>query len=374
MIMKKTIILWLCLFTLFGCERVNKDANAFKYNIPIENIKETVGYEDLIDTLTYIALEKNENAIIGDIKDLIVANNKIYVSDNNGVYVFDINGKHLYSINRKGHSKSEFTFINSINISDNILFLYDNSQNKLLCFDAQDGKFINSIVLPWRAGKVYGDRNYLYVDFAGWPTDIAPNGERIAVVNKENIEKADFAVFDDEEFKIPIDGTCKLMSDGIAMTSYYNCKIWIVNSDGVHSYINIERASDKIMSKEMLNEMISNHHLSKNDDSPYIYGLSNVCETNKNITGRIFCGNNAFNFVFNKQSNKVVCYKQVLYNNSQFYLPPAITSDDEYCYSVLSSVEIDYIKDTEQSQSLSFPKTIDSDGNPLIIQYRFKMR
>jgi hypothetical protein len=214
----------------------------------------------------------------------------------------------------------------------------------------------------------------LYVDFAGWPTDIAPNGERIAVVNKENIEKADFAVFDDEEFKVPIEGTCKLMSDGIAMTSYYNCKCWIVNSDGVHSYINIERTSDKIMSKEMLKEIVTTHQLSTNDDSSYIYGLSNVCETNKNITGRMFSGNNAFNFVFYKQDNAVISYKKITYKNSQFILPPSITSDDEYCYSVLSSVEIDYIKNMEQSQSLSFPKTIDSDGNPIIIQYRFKMK
>ena len=64
-----------------------------------------------IKEIKYIPLETGSDSMVGEIENIVIANNQIYVLHNNRISIFDITGRYLNSLNRMGRGPQEYTRI-----------------------------------------------------------------------------------------------------------------------------------------------------------------------------------------------------------------------------------------------------------------------
>lgn len=122
-----------------------------------------VNISEVADNIKYVALETNENSLIGDRARVKIVNGRIYVlsmqsSFSFDIKVFDINGKYLFTFNRKGRGPEEYDLMSSVEI-DNVtggfiafdlfsLSLNSTIQSGLFKEYDKDGNYIRSLKLP----------------------------------------------------------------------------------------------------------------------------------------------------------------------------------------------------------------------------------
>ena len=128
--MKRTFssltLLWLLALTI-SCNHSNpNDVSEFKYNITMTELTEPSWY-DLVDSVSYITLKSPDNTAMGEIKQLIVNNDRIYVLAD-GFYCFEMEGNCLFKQTTKGRARNEFIDASSMSVSDGLLFIYDRMQ------------------------------------------------------------------------------------------------------------------------------------------------------------------------------------------------------------------------------------------------------
>ena len=112
---------------------------------------------DFIKEIKYIPLETSPNSMIGNIRKVIVLNEKIFVSDDkNTLNIFDMEGRHLNTLNRAGRGPEEYLNLNSFDVgADGTIYI--SSQNQGIVFYDSHFKFIKT-ALPKE------DRNAGFVD------------------------------------------------------------------------------------------------------------------------------------------------------------------------------------------------------------------
>lgn len=178
----------LCLLTLtISCNNSNPDGvSEFKYNITLTELTEPTWY-DLVDSVSYIPLKSPDNTVMGEIKQLIVNNERIYLLAD-GFYCFDMEGNCLFKQTTKGRARNEFMDASSMSLSDGQLFIYDRMQYKGLFYNAQTGQYISTLnsTLHGRAGYCIGDyviiHNLNDVDEARFIVISKDNPENILII------------------------------------------------------------------------------------------------------------------------------------------------------------------------------------------------
>ena len=92
---------------------------------------------ELIDSMTYIPLEINDDCVLGDVQTACMCDDRIVVNDTKGLYVFSNNGKFLFQVGRKGRGPSEHMGIGVfyynefsrefgiLSVGSNALLIYD---------------------------------------------------------------------------------------------------------------------------------------------------------------------------------------------------------------------------------------------------------
>ena len=135
----------LCLLALTtGCKNTNPDSiSEFKYDITMTELTEPSWY-DLVDSVSYITLKSPDGTAMGEIKQLIVNDDRIYVLAD-GFYCFDMQGNCLFKQTSKGRARNEFMDATSMSVSDGQLFIFDRIQNKGLFFEARTGRYISTV-------------------------------------------------------------------------------------------------------------------------------------------------------------------------------------------------------------------------------------
>ena len=115
------------------------------------NPKKTVQWNlsQVADSAFIIKLEKNEESIIGVIKDILIHSDKIYVLDATharDVFVFDMNGKFIFKLDKAGKGPHEYYNPDALNINEytNQLEVYD-AQNRTILKYTLDGEFISKV-------------------------------------------------------------------------------------------------------------------------------------------------------------------------------------------------------------------------------------
>ena len=131
-------IISLCAASILFCSCSNNASN----NSQIIDIESAIGKgaihnaSEFLEDIRYIPLETTAASIIGDIRNIIIENEKIYVLTYNDIItIFDINGKYLNTLNRIGRGPEEYLNISdfAINSRGNIVM---SSYEEVLEYDA----------------------------------------------------------------------------------------------------------------------------------------------------------------------------------------------------------------------------------------------
>lgn len=108
-------------------------------------------FSDYFEDIKYIKLELDPHNPIGNIKQLIYANNSYYILDNltNKVFKYDIEGNFIFVINKNGKGPGEYTKIASISINtiDSLLIIFDKLGKAIKYYSMMEGSFQRSTSL-----------------------------------------------------------------------------------------------------------------------------------------------------------------------------------------------------------------------------------
>ena len=100
---------------------------------------------DFIKEIKYIPLETTPNSMVGNISNVIIANEKMYVRDDkNVITIFDLNGKYLNTLNRVGRGPEEYMLISDFEVTSEGNIFIASGEEGLIEFGA-DLRFIRKI-------------------------------------------------------------------------------------------------------------------------------------------------------------------------------------------------------------------------------------
>ena len=303
-----TLVLFCLIALTVGCNNTNPDSvSEFKYNITMTELSEPSWY-DLVDSTSYITLKSPDGTVMGEIKQLIVNDERIYVLAD-GFYCFDMEGNCLFKQTAKGRARNEFIDASSMSVSDGLLFLYDRMQYKGLFFDAQTGQYISSVSSTVKGSAGYHLGDYIIINNFNDGDD-----HKFKILSKENPENVLTGFFAGKEHLSSIRGTISWVDNGLIYVSYRRDLAWKMTGPECTPYISITVPQDKRLPDQLIDDMIENGVISPrgNDGSDYIYGLSEIKESDGFITGRLNYEKNFIYFIFDKKSG-----------NSRFFKYPA---------------------------------------------------
>ena len=296
----------LCLIALTtGCKCTNPESvSEFKYNITMTELTEPSWY-DLVDSASYITLKSPDGTVMGEIKQLIVNDDRIYVLAD-GFYCFDMQGNCLFKQTAKGRARNEFIDASSMSVSDGLLFLYDRMQYKGLFFDALTGKYVSSVSSSVNGRAGYHLGNYIIINNLN-----DGNDPRFKILPKENPENVLTGLFAGKEHLSSIRGTTSWVNDGLIYTSYRRDLAWKITGQECVPYISITVPEDKKLPDQLIEDMIEAGTISPQgyEASDFTYGLSEIKECDGFITGRLNDENTFIYFVFDKNSGKSLFFK-----------------------------------------------------------------
>lgn len=365
---------------LFGCSKSNE--SNFIHRVNIEKIQDSVCMADIVDSVRYIKLDKKDGCQIGNIKQTIVYKDKIYVISN-GVFCFDIKGKYLYSINKKGHSRNEYIDICNVNIIDKEIYIFDNFSNKVLIFDSNNGHFIKNVELPFGISSVYGLKDIFVIDRHSLPYEDVKNDERFLLCSQNDIHDIKDVCFEEDEFKLVVNGTLTPGHDGLIFTSFLRSKAWKISNKGCSQFMEVNIPFENQLSEAVIEKSIKDQSLPTGDVIlNKVYGLSNVYESGIHIVGRLSIGNEFLYFIYNKSNKKTICYKRIAKAEPWQFLPVDFcSSDGKSFYTIISSDDISFVRSIcgtgNKPQERDVPnyeifcEAKDSD-NPVVAQFFLK--
>ena len=91
----KFTILVVITFLFLSCSKYTD--SDFEYHVTLDNIQNSLCMTDIIDSVKYIKLETTDVCRVGNVRQTIVKNDRIYILAD-GVFCFDMKGKFIFSI------------------------------------------------------------------------------------------------------------------------------------------------------------------------------------------------------------------------------------------------------------------------------------
>lgn len=338
LLFKNICIMVTCVCFFTRCSSDELKTNKFIYNIEVSDKYDSIKFSDLIDSVRYIKLEtildSNRNNCVEEIKQIVIKNDMIFINDFNSLLCFDTNGNWKYSIDKKGYAKNEFIGIESFNVDNNKICIYDRMKKKILFFDAETGTYFQNKDINFDAKKIYYHSEHLIIYTNGYPTEINPNGELYSVFSLDALSHPIYYSLTPIELLNPINQKEMIHDDGLLVYSYYLNKSWKINSNGLQQYFNIKVPSSKELTENDIEEIRNTHDRLINFEEK-IYGLSFVCETNRFISGQLKYNEDCIQFMYDKKTDKTKCYK-FAFDDFWFYPPYDFSiSDENHFYSII---------------------------------------
>lgn len=379
----KTIRILLCLLfltTLFSCDS-DDVGNDFKYIINVDDVLDSISYEQLIDSVECIPLESSGLKVINQVEQMVVDNGLIFILDNKAVYCYNLEGKCQYILDKVGNARNEFRNISNISVFDGELFVSDIHSKKIICFNANTGEYLRNISLDIFAKRVYCNSNSFLVESFVYAND---DKDMYCVFDMADQEKPKYSGVKRSEYMFLTNRDDFLSTDGMIVTSYYGAKSWKVSADGIVPYFKLVSSSDEAWTEDEVEEYV--YSMLEDDVVAHkVSRLGNVAESNKYITG-VFTASNSYSaFVYDKQNDKSLCFRYLSNygrseNTPQFF--PFMASDGESFYSVIDDPEEVYLsmkrgffkKDPGMvfSETDSCKSNCWENYNPVVIRYHFK--
>lgn len=132
-------------------EKVTRGAGGLEHIRLVEK-KTDLKQSDLMEIVDLTPLETKDSCLVGYIPQLIKRPSGFYLVSMGRILKFDLEGHFLYC-HEKGRGPKEFLDIGAISVDekDKYLYLHDDLSKKVICYDAQTGKYVRHVALDYRA-------------------------------------------------------------------------------------------------------------------------------------------------------------------------------------------------------------------------------
>ncbi|MDR2472501.1 MAG: 6-bladed beta-propeller [Tannerella sp.] len=330
--MKKNIFLLMTAFLLTNCagEQKKEDISDirqidFDYNVCINKLDagefDLGAYSDSI--MQIIPLETTDEALIAEIDEIEIRNDRIYIMDQlaRSVYVFDMTGKYLNRINKVGQGPGEYGFLSYMAVTDSTVIVFDHFMDKLIEYKIPTMQFLREERV---SSSLISDMFYLpAAKSVCFMNDYCCTdaGKYLLFVRKEDTKEIDKQLpFDKEPFCLGMSGYHYAVTSDHASVIYDgNDTIYRIDDKGKarpEYFVNIK--NDRVV----YGEKVETVH---RDNPPgRVFGISSINESDKylflNISvrfeGVIQKGHYSdYMCLYNKQSRETVIYPEYAQNS-----------------------------------------------------------
>lgn len=368
-----------------SCHEGQQNSCEAEYEAHIDEIKDTVQFQDIVADYRIIPLETVAGCRIGEVSDLIVTDSLMYVISD-GVYCFNKAGHQRFAINKKGHAQNEYIKISSVNIADGNIYIYDVMQGKVLIHDCVDGTFKRKIDTPYTVVKLFCNEKNTVADRSDLACTVVPNDERFFVYSTNLPENVSEAFLAEEENKVPIQGQTTSHENGFFFSNFWRCQTWKIGENGCTPYLQLVFSPDYSIEKDEMNSLVESKNLLTEslDKAEKAWGLTNVHENDCSITGDFRVGASPATFVFNKHTNTCIAYKGVTCEGPWQPRPMCfITAFQEKMYTVIPAEDVVLIRmlkglptlpkqDADMSNPYTVYCSVSENDNPVVVEYTLK--
>ena len=356
------------------CNCRNENAGSpedFKYVVTYGNSYDKLSWSDMVDSVRYIPLKTPDGAMMGDIKQLVVAFNHMYAITQNGVYCFDMDGNTVFKVNR-GRAHYEYLNANSISVSDRLLYLFDNYKQRILALDAINGEYCGEMRVP-----IGGTTAYCLEDrilFENYETDSIGRYRLFIKGNDQHIEKGFVKSKEHAEGK--------RTNDGLLYSSHIRNLAWKIDGIDCIPYLKVVVPSEKALPDDIVSDLVETGQLPQNDTRDVIYYLRYLNECSGFITGMLLSDNYYDYFIHDKKTGNSWVFNPYSLKGLKFWekLPLSEVSAgyDNCVYTVINPM---YAKFGDDGSKPSDPRLLDAynvihssqkDDNPIIGRFWFK--
>lgn len=366
-----------------------KDIDELKPEIivKVDKFIEKSNFEDIVDSYKLIPLETNEQSLIKEIAKIMIVNSKIYILSEN-VLCFDLQGKYLFSFGEKGRGPNEYIKANDISISRDVLYLHDGQQRKILAYDANSGQFLQSYFLPYNLTNIAVLGETIIADklSAVNQKDYAENA-RIFISNLKTPKQIKGKYFQDQRFKVLIDGTFYHNEKNVFLVDPYLYDIYKIDEMNVTKFLHFDFGHSALKDREV-SYLVENKQIYSDviDKEKKIWNLSNFYESSFFLTCSFSKARQPILFIYDRNStHHKTCYINGIEHLDYQILPININGvyDDRFV-SILGNEYIEFAKhnlttkeiviDSSDRNYLNYSIIMNSslDDNPIIGFYKFK--
>lgn len=356
--------------------------NEAKYIVTIGESIGNLNFSDIVDDCKYIKLETTPDNLIGEVKKVLLKNDRIFILSSS-VMCFDLNGKFIYSINNRGRGPGEFIKIDDMSIANEKIYLYDNTQWKIMSYDINNANLIESFSLPYSAVKIEVLDEKLIVDRAGISNRFVKNG-RVFVSELTQHKQIDGQYFDDQRFKINMYNQFYGYSGAVYFIDPYYYNVYKLTSDSISNYFQVD-AKSLALTEASIELLVSTGQVSTPEirKKKVLTSLNGFYETSSFFTFNAFIGNKRFYFIYDLRTKKMITYNTL--NYSPLELPPSkidAVYEDYFCQvfdaeTVTLLTDMNMKKDLdklseEEKEKIKKISNISYEDNPIVVLYKFK--
>ncbi len=255
-------LIWISIFTLFGCHKKNADNNASKkINISLRESREGL-LSDVFDSIQYTLLDDDDSIPLVQPYKIIYSGNNIYVEDNftSNVHIFRKDGNISKVIEAKGKGPGEYFQLDFFQIKTDTIFILDRSLRKILSFNIH-GDFISEEKIANNASGFfkYKDRILFFMN-----NNIDKTPYNFILKEKENVLAA-YSPFNPEflEFHFGMKNGFTESNDGMIFhTLPLSSSVYFFNTDlSLNKIVNFD------LGETAVDEIFISEHGSINSDS-----------------------------------------------------------------------------------------------------------
>jgi hypothetical protein len=381
-------------------ELATLNANKDIIVIDIDNAnKENVLYlSDYFKNVHPVALENNEEALIGRVNKIAALNEFIIILDKSiskNLFIFDKDGKFIRKIGRIGNAPGEFVDISDFTIDsgNNIIYLLDSHSQRINWYEISSGKFINSIRIKnnyvrsyhiqYIAGKMYAD--------AYFPKE-SENNFLLRTLNLTTGEQESCwmskSIYNKGWNELYFDRSDIFISNNSPIVKFNQTFMDMVVSiapEGVSPYLTIQ--SRDLLTKQELQATAgieADKRMASLMQVNKIQGIRHYLEFGKYIYIEYKQKNSIYSVLYNTEIGKTQIAKafidDLVYSKDivQTIIPKFYYADSDKVYGVLQTHEINRFlqlaKDGYLSNEISANKkliNLTRDSNPIIFFYEY---